>query len=289
MAAATLLLFILSTMHIVADARRLYVGIVLSKDAERYFQDLETEMWKNSVYGVETLVADAVLIYRCHAVWQRLWVIVVPVLGWCGIVVTGIRSSWAIGHIKTNANEVFDDLTFQWGLAFYATALATDFLATGLLAYKLWLAIRAASRIDGGAVRCRGSSLKSAMLVVLECGALYSLSLLVTIIVYTLWSNSVFVMIDVVGQIIPITFYIVIIRATMARVMEDHQSRTVLSEIVYAPPSLTETAQSKVSGPTGAHLVRWGACAGGSKEVGGVDGEGKEGQVLWGSDCGMQV
>ncbi|PFH49415.1 hypothetical protein AMATHDRAFT_4931 [Amanita thiersii Skay4041] len=235
MFAAACVLFILSTLHLVADGIHAYDGFIRLNGSQAYFLDGTTQTFKNSVYELETLFADAVLIYRCYVVWQKLWVVVIPSILWIGTAIAASHTVWSISQPIVQGETIYLLEVGRWVLSFYSLALVTNIIATGLLAYKIWVVNRAAFRISfdlttrEGARQRRKSSLHSLLLVILECGALYSLSLIVMITVYTTKSNSAYLVVDLIGQIIPITFYVIIIRAAMARMTDTpkHHSMSI--------------------------------------------------------------
>jgi len=59
-----------------------------------------TFMAKTFVYIVQTLIGvrDGVFIYRCYSVWHSKLVVILPVLLWCGLAVTGIASPYLATH-----------------------------------------------------------------------------------------------------------------------------------------------------------------------------------------------
>lgn len=87
------------------------MGPRLSTGIEGYFSDAARVSWtvKGLLYSSQTLVLDAVVvrvsscvavqscnsslkkIYRAYVVWQSVFVIVVPVLGWIGLLSTFVR------------------------------------------------------------------------------------------------------------------------------------------------------------------------------------------------------
>ncbi|KZT01117.1 uncharacterized protein LAESUDRAFT_664626 [Laetiporus sulphureus 93-53] len=255
MSTATFALSVLSTMHVIVDARRVYIGCALSENSEEYFQNVANETFKNAIHEIETLLADAycLKIYRCYVVWTKFWIILPPIIGWCGTVVAGTHTVWSISQLTGSASEVFAKQTAQWVISFYSIALATNFIATRLLACKLWMVNR-----ENEPYRSSSSALRPVMLIILECGAIYSVSLLSMIIVYKSQTNGAYVMVDIIGQIIPITFYIIIIRATMAMMKLRHGSTIPLSAPVYAsPPSSTQTTGSVSSKRAEVHITKF--------------------------------
>ncbi|KAF9260206.1 hypothetical protein L218DRAFT_932802 [Marasmius fiardii PR-910] len=221
--------FFLSTMRIAVDAHNVYNIFINSADA---INDLKPVTWKNSIYGVQTLVADAMIIYRCYMVWRNRYILIFLIICWCGTVVTAVHTIWSIAQPTVTANDVYLEETARWVLSFYSSTLVTNAIATSLLAYKLWSVHKAAPR------RLISSSpLMPIMYVILECGALYTCVLVTMMGAYAAKSNSAFLVIDIIGPIISIAFYVIIIRATMVRM--DNES-------VYTSGTSTWGAQNRI-------------------------------------------
>jgi hypothetical protein len=94
---------------------------------------------------------------------------------------------------KGKTIEVFS--LSKWVNSFFSASLATNFIATGLLALRIWQVYRQ----TGG---CSGPISKTVLYrfgrVLVESGMLYSTSLLITLILYVCQSNGQYIMIDCV-------------------------------------------------------------------------------------------
>ncbi|KAF8837984.1 hypothetical protein BDN67DRAFT_908214 [Paxillus ammoniavirescens] len=236
MLGAACLLFILGTMHIVVDANHLWQGFITSGDPDIFFQDVTKNTFKNALYLMETLVGDAIIIYRGYLMWRRIEFTIIPIIGWVATAVTGTHTVWSISQLSTtNSSIVFLRQTGQWVISFYSTALATNLVATGLLTVKLWVA----HRNEAGFLRTSTSNsvVYPILVVVMECGAVYSFSLITMLAVYLSASNSAYIVIDMIGQIIPITFCLIIVRAAMLRFERDRGIRLPLSTLSSPPRS----------------------------------------------------
>jgi len=64
----------------------------------------------------------------------------------------------------------------------------------GILAFKLWLAHRNSTRI----LLTTGSQIYPIFLVIIECGALYSMALITMMVTYLTGSNGTYIVIDMV-------------------------------------------------------------------------------------------
>ncbi|OJA21635.1 hypothetical protein AZE42_10147 [Rhizopogon vesiculosus] len=245
------LLFLLGTMHVVVDAIHLWQGFISSEGADQFFDDVSKYTFKNAIYELETLVGDAILIYRCYIVWQRIEVIIIPIIGWLAVAVTATHTVWSISQLSLNSDSASVHTMQQWLFAFYLTAIVTNFIATsydpstvasrteftdpyylGTLALKLWLIHRHSSRL-----RSTGSQVYPILFVIMECGALYSLSLITMVATYFSGSNGSFVVLDMIGQFIPITFCLIIVRTAMLRFSERTGQGLFLSTVIWPSDS----------------------------------------------------
>ncbi|EPS99557.1 NAD-binding protein [Fomitopsis schrenkii] len=241
---AAVLLFILSTLHVAADSTRLWQGFVVAEVPVEYFADNTKLTWKNSINGLETFLADAVLIYRVYMLWRRPWMVIGLIIGWCGVVVAGVHAIWSISRPVTNPNAIFAIETGQWVVSFYSLTLATNLVATTLLAFKLWSTNHAVAHS-----RTHRSTLWPIMMTIIECGALYALTLVILLATYETHSNGAYVVTDIIGQVIPITFYLVIMRAAMIRMRRNDGPHITMTEPRFAGRSdWTNSTSSRSEG-----------------------------------------
>ncbi|KAI9573109.1 hypothetical protein HD554DRAFT_1142366 [Boletus coccyginus] len=212
------LLLVISTAHLVIHIIRVMNGLILYRDTYpggpvAYFSDVSqwTFYAKNQVYIAQTVVGDGVILYRCYVVWQSKLVMIFPLLLWCAAAVTGFMSG--VTSQDTPQNDVFSGALDQWITSFWATALATNLLATLLLIFRIWYINRKLTRLgpSGG-----GSQLRPLLQILVDAGAIYSITLLVALICFLCQSNGQYVILDMVTPIISITFYMVIIRVGRA-------------------------------------------------------------------------
>ncbi|KAJ6544112.1 hypothetical protein B0H19DRAFT_1169667 [Mycena capillaripes] len=213
------LLLIASTLHMASDIKRLYSGLVRFRDTypggpTAFFASINDPsfVFKNAVYGFQTALGDGVAIYRCYMVWRSISVIVFPVILWFAVCATSSGAVYEFAQPAADSNNVFAQRTSQWVTSFYATSLACNIIATGLLAYKLWTIERNVhtTRIGKGLT-------KPVLMIVLDAGALYSISLLTSLICFESESNGQYIVLDMMTPIISIAFYMVILRVGIAQ------------------------------------------------------------------------
>lgn len=110
-AAVAILLLLLSTAHIVMSIIRVYDGLVKYRDTYpdgpvAFFANVsqETYVINDTLYVLQTLLADGVVIYRCYVVWQSVRVIILPSMLWCSVAVTGIHAVYSISQSESSTS-----------------------------------------------------------------------------------------------------------------------------------------------------------------------------------------
>ncbi|KAJ7882842.1 hypothetical protein B0H13DRAFT_1890693 [Mycena leptocephala] len=194
------LLLIFSTIHMASDIKRLYSGLVHFRDTypggpPAWFANSNDPsfVFKNAVYGFQTVVGDGVAV---------------------GIflISTAVGAVYTMGQPAVDSGDVYAQRTGQWITSFYSTTLVCNLVATGLLAYKLWTIDR-----NVHASRVGRSLAMPVLLIIIDAGALYSITLLTALIGFVAKSNSQYIVLDMVTPIISIAFYMVILRVGLAQ------------------------------------------------------------------------
>ncbi|KAJ6509787.1 hypothetical protein DFH09DRAFT_1198640 [Mycena vulgaris] len=155
------------------------------------------------IYAINNSIADGLLIYRCYVVWNHDWrVIVLPVML--------LIASTACGL------DVFLDATPQ-----FAVILATNFLATGLTAGRIWwISHHSRAYLEAAAQR----RYASAIALVVESGMLYSATILAFLIVISFPSLSSTLeepLLQIVTQVMGIAPTLIIVRVGLGVAVED--------------------------------------------------------------------
>ncbi|KAJ7199069.1 hypothetical protein C8J57DRAFT_1737146 [Mycena rebaudengoi] len=147
-------------------------------------------------------IADGLLIYRCYVVWNHDWrIIVLPVML--------LIASTACGL------DVFLDATPQ-----FAVILATNFLATGLTAGRIWwISHHSRAYLEEAAQR----RYASAIVLIVESGMLYSATILAFLIVISFPSLSSTLeepVLQIVTQVMGIAPTLIIVRVGLGVTVE---------------------------------------------------------------------
>ncbi|KAF7373092.1 hypothetical protein MSAN_00517000 [Mycena sanguinolenta] len=168
------------------------------------------EAAKDGVYITVTLVADHFMIYRLYVVWNRNWVIViVPMLVWIGAAISG----YTVTHLLLLAGDgnLFISSLAPWALTFFAMSLSLNVICTFLIAGRI---IWTNSRVR--TVRSGQNYVHTALMILIESAALYSLSLTVLLVLYDLGLNSQYILLDWTTSLIGIAFSLIIYRLAMS-------------------------------------------------------------------------
>ncbi|KAG2040540.1 hypothetical protein BDR03DRAFT_130235 [Suillus americanus] len=191
-----ILLFILSTAHIIVDIIRLEDGLVKYRNTfpggpAAFFQDISqpTFFTKNIIYAFQIMLGDGVLIYRCYVVWRSIGIIILPSLLWCGCSAATLIAPYYAS--QATGGDVFTDQTRIWVMAVYALTLSTNLISSGLLAYRIWMMERKVS-----AMRATNGTLMPIVRVVVDAALIYSGMLLAMLICFVSDNNTQFILQD---------------------------------------------------------------------------------------------
>ncbi|KAG1851837.1 hypothetical protein DFJ58DRAFT_728720 [Suillus subalutaceus] len=200
--------------HMVVRIIRIEYGLVTYHGVPAaYFADVsqETYIIKNSIYVLQTLLGDAVAIYRCYVVWQAAWVIILPSLLWCCVAVTGALSVY--GDSQTGSNGIISTkVNVECMGAFCGLTLAANLTSSGLLAYRIWKIERNVS-----SSRTSKALTTSIIRVIMDSAILYTIALLATVSGSLCLGTGPFTLIDMLTPVISIAFYMIIIRIAIGQ------------------------------------------------------------------------
>ncbi|KAI0091385.1 hypothetical protein BDY19DRAFT_622471 [Irpex rosettiformis] len=252
--AVTAFLLVLTTAEMIVNIVRICQGFldIAPSQSLAYFESVSetTFVIKSSLFNTQTLVLDAVVIYRAWVVWQNDWkVVLFPIIGWLGLLACSIANNVVLATASENPGDVFVQQTGRWITAVYSMTLVTNLSATSLLAYRIW-------KINKSTTPWRTTDKLSPVLrVVIESGALYSLTIIAAIITFALKTPGVYVLLDMISPIISIVYNMIIIRIglTSNRILAGSSSAVGNSNSTHDsfPPSPTRSHQQRASG---AHL-----------------------------------
>ncbi|KAJ7829513.1 hypothetical protein B0H14DRAFT_2809898 [Mycena olivaceomarginata] len=179
--ATALLLFVLITWHLAIDSAMLFLAYSNETTAEADLYYINgtpgtLNVMKTALYVATTLVSDAFMLYRCFVVWNySIPIIVFPTLCLLAGIGTGITGLIGLSHTTTSF-FIKDQLNVV--SAFFGMTMATNGIATALIALRVW---RGQRQISGIAT---GSSLSNLLIIILESGAIYSAMLILVLVLF---------------------------------------------------------------------------------------------------------
>jgi len=223
----SLLMFVVATTHIATNFSRIILAFIVNGNAQggpsAFFNELSnfTQMFGSTLYVLQTLIGDAMVLYRCYTVWERkLWIIALPVVLLLGSTATGIGILYSFDKVDPQAS-IFVVQLGHWITAFFSMTFATNVICTALVAYRVW----AINRMQ---ISFRTRHLHSVMLLIVESGAIYSATLLALLILYNVDSWFQYVVLDAVSAIVGIVFSIIMLR--IATGVSSQEGETALLE-----------------------------------------------------------
>ncbi|TCD60643.1 hypothetical protein EIP91_009744 [Steccherinum ochraceum] len=232
MVAASCALTALATAEFGVNISRLVQGLldagpVSPHGVEGWFADVSEPSFvaKGVLYGAQTLILDAVVIYRAYAVWQRVWIVVIPVLSWMALFASCVLLNKSLATASTDATDIFAASTGRWITLFYYLTLATNLTATSILAYRIWRTNRRTSQLIPS-VDARSRLMFTLLIVVIESGVVYSVAVIASLILFVLKSPGLYVMLDFLSPIICIVFHMIIVRIGLAKEHEESDANS---------------------------------------------------------------
>ncbi|KAF9005456.1 hypothetical protein BDQ17DRAFT_1303828 [Cyathus striatus] len=227
--AASIIMFILATIHIGVDLRRMLDAFLNFADTKGgpigYLSQVDVPIYvlKSTAYAMQTLVGDAFILYRLYLVWNGDKRVVLPILV-CFIASIGV----GIGALQAFARAAPDEPVFitqlqDWIVSFFSLTLFTNFSSTSLIAMRIWWNHRKMSGVVSG------RSLVPAAVVIIESGAIYSACLVILLSLYLSGSFAQYIVLDAVTQVIGVVFSLVIVRVALGISSETAVTRTRLT------------------------------------------------------------
>ncbi|KAH9481079.1 hypothetical protein JR316_0005598 [Psilocybe cubensis] len=178
---ASILMWIVSTLHLAALIQRLSLG--------------RTELWEAkaavSLATLQFMISDVILIWRVYAVWGRsYWTTIIPFILMIGA--AAVRFS-----VVSNGTAVLLFVSDPANFIIIAnTAYCTALIAGRIMQVTFTDAIKI---LDSSALGPRGKQnvYERVLLMIIESGALYALSMMVCIVVDKVHSPGIHVILDI--------------------------------------------------------------------------------------------
>ncbi|KAI0245498.1 hypothetical protein BJV78DRAFT_371084 [Lactifluus subvellereus] len=140
--------FALATGHIttmLVQLSRAYVGAAGTLDGRSQYSlggALPEHVALEALYITNSLIGDAILIWRLWIIWNRKFWLCLPFIVLC--IATAVTGYTAVAHIAqlSATGSVFVARVHNWLIATWALSIATQFGATLLISYQVWISIQ---------------------------------------------------------------------------------------------------------------------------------------------------
>ncbi|KZV80792.1 hypothetical protein EXIGLDRAFT_780560 [Exidia glandulosa HHB12029] len=177
-------------------------------DGRAYYGDFAKEPYKlkNVIYVINTFMADGLLLWRVWVVWSYSWkVTCAPAIMFLGTMIAEIFTTISLWALKPN-ESLFTPTVGHWFTSFWSLSLATNVTCTTLIVIRIFRS------------SLNSASYRAVIAVVIESGALYTLSIVFHMTLYELRANAGQIANDVQTQLAVIgpTLIVVVVGRRMA-------------------------------------------------------------------------
>ncbi|TFK32631.1 hypothetical protein BDQ12DRAFT_616759, partial [Crucibulum laeve] len=215
---AALLMFVFGTLDVALGLRHnLDAFVYTTGTPEEEFAHIS--YWVNVMkivnYDAQTFIGDGILLYRCFIIYNRAWLIIIlPALMWigtavCSVLAVYIEATLGTGVLTESQLKPFITGTLSLTLAMNIITTDEGDIHSGLIIHRILLI---QSNTVGRLTRTSGISPPSRVVkVLIECGAIYTVSVLILFGCYLSSNNAQLGVSDSIVQIIGITFNLIIL------------------------------------------------------------------------------
>ncbi|PPQ80602.1 hypothetical protein CVT25_001564 [Psilocybe cyanescens] len=184
--------------------------------------------WGNAISTVVGFLTDALLIYRVHVVYQRWYVIVIPILSWIAMLILG---ALFITQAARPNSSLWSHITLNFSLPYFSIAMATNILLTGMLVVRL-LYMR--HKIMKAMDRHHGKTYTNIVSMVLESAVIYGVISFIFLVLYTKGNTAALLFIPLLTQVQCISPILILLRVARGRAWSnDTVSKAHLSDMKY--------------------------------------------------------
>ncbi|KAK7047613.1 hypothetical protein VNI00_006381 [Paramarasmius palmivorus] len=244
-------LFTLCTIRIGIDLGRGIVAFFTFRSNPKgplaFYEDIGhwTRIFREALYVTNSLVADSLVIYRLYVVWGHNWKITVgPILLLLASSIAGYVAVWEISRVDSG-DSIFAKQVADGATTLFALSFGTNVIVTSLIAGRIWYIARRTSLNLG---RQHGVKYSRAMVVIIESGALYSVSLFMLLVLFATDNDAQIILFNSVSQIVGIAPTLIIVRVGLGLTAQDNFATVATSKLQH---QLTDSAGSSARNRSG--------------------------------------
>lgn len=158
---------------------------------------------KTAVYAIQTIIGDAVLVWRCYVIYNKSLYFLFPAMViLLANLAIGIVVSWSVSAAIPGKN-IFETAS-QYIAAFFIITMCLNVCCTGAIVAKIWHTRRHASTAS--------RSLFPVIAVIIESGAIYTTSVLGLLIAYLSDSNGQYTALDLVTPLVGVVYCLIVLQ-----------------------------------------------------------------------------
>ncbi|KAJ7924222.1 hypothetical protein B0H13DRAFT_1864097 [Mycena leptocephala] len=251
MVSASIIMFILSTVHLGVDLRRAMDTFLHGESIAAV--NTASYIVKSTAYYLQTVTGDGFMLFRVYLVWNADNRACLPIFV-CFItsVAMGIVTIHEFARVSPS-DPVFVK-PHNWIVSFFSLTLFTNFSCTLLIAGRIWWINRQAG---SAAEKISGRKLGPTIIIIIESGAIYSACLIILLSLYASGSYAQYIVLDGVVQVVlgsslqGVVFSLIIVRVGLGLTSEA-TTRTRARPIEAAAVNATSTVGNVELGPLGA-------------------------------------
>ncbi|KAK7028735.1 carboxylic ester hydrolase [Favolaschia claudopus] len=216
MVAVSCVLFVNGTLNITVAIITIFHAFVVYRGPggpEHVFTHSSSWQTLTKSFNVpfQSLLGDAILIYRCWYLWNRnIFIVALPLLIWFANVAVAIRFLILLGQAAQGL--IISTSVRPWVQAFWVMTICINIMTTSLIVLRIWMVERQNKSLGISENRPR-STLGRAMRNIIESGAIYTAASIFTLVTEALESNLTYPASGIEIHSVGITFNLILIRA----------------------------------------------------------------------------
>ncbi|THH14092.1 hypothetical protein EW146_g6201 [Bondarzewia mesenterica] len=231
--------------HLIIDlSRAAYAFLDLAHDpgsADAYFGEVSNSLFlaKSILYFLQTLAGDSVIIWRCYVVMHRRYLVIIPPLSaLLGTIVFGCIIIARIVRAPPGAT-IF--VVLRGNLAAYMSmTMSITAYCTAAICWQIYQPSR-----EWGSIRI----LLPVLMAIVESGALYTASVLTTLILFLIENNAQFTCLDIIMPLVGVVYCLIILQIRyQTYVLEADSVHPRNRRFAYSSMQFSSTAHERQDG-----------------------------------------
>jgi len=204
------LMMLLATSHLIIDFVRIVQAFVTGDDGSaanpiKYYEFIAHPLHaaKTPMYAIQTILGDAVLIWRCYIVYNKsLYVLIPALVVLLANLAIGIVVCWSVSA-AVPGRDIFETAA-QYISAFFIITMSLNVCCTAAIVTKISITRRSAASAS--------VSLFPVMAVIVESGAIYTCSVLGLLIAFLLGSNGQYAALDIMTPLVGVVYCLIVLQ-----------------------------------------------------------------------------